>query len=302
MPPVLYLKLKNPHDGQIAQNSITRSARVTGQWLAELLNSRSDCVSEIESTPLIAKVAEGRASYALQRVRFSYPVYSDRCRCCGLGGPFDQSSDLFSPRKRRDPPVVSGQLECRAMPNAGKFSAADWPCTHPVLDGLFIRRSINGNQLAVWIFRSDIANFDALGKLCLGPPSCRPQLERARRVSAIVHADHHFPHAVVGNSILGNRVDAGGSFGAAAIPRIWGLRGARDAALNPDSGIAFPRFINRKMNKLAASSRYSRTSFRRTAGPQQALRFHDGANSHHTISRDCHPECGWRAWDHEKAN
>jgi len=107
------------------------------------------------------------------------------------------------------------------------------------MGGLFIRRSINANKLAVRISRGDNADFDAVGKLCLGPASRRPQLERARRVSTVVLADHRFPRTLVGDSILGNRVDVGGGFGAAAIPRIftWRLRGARDATFNPDGRI-----------------------------------------------------------------
>src|SRR6266446_8481487 len=103
------------------------------------------------------------------------------------------------------------------------------------MGGLFIDRSVNAIKVVVSIFRGDIANFYAVGKLCLGCASCRPQLERARRPSAFVLIDHRFSRALVGDSILGDRVDVGGSFGAAANPYIFRrLRGAGDAASNPD--------------------------------------------------------------------
>src|SRR6266516_3349945 len=57
------------------------------------------------------------------------------------------------------------------------------------MGGLFIYRSVSVNKMVVRIFTSNIADFHALGNLCLGRASRRPQLETARCVSAIVPAD-----------------------------------------------------------------------------------------------------------------
>src|SRR2546427_7895543 len=101
------------------------------------------------------------------------------------------------------------------------------------MGGLFIYRSLSRNKMVVRIFTSNIADCHAVGNLCLGRASRRPQLETARCVSAIVPADHRFSGALVGDGILSDRVDVGGSFDAAESPYVFRrLRGTRDAAFN----------------------------------------------------------------------
>src|SRR5216684_9027668 len=129
------------------------------------------------------------------------------------------------------------------MPRAGTISVVNWPRTDPAMGGLFIYRSLNASKLVVWTFGTgDIADCYAVGELCLDRASLRPQLEAARRVSAVVPGDHRFSCALVGHRILGDRVDVGGSFDAAANSHVFRrLRAARHAA----------RTFHRKMNKAA---------------------------------------------------
>ena len=89
------------------------------------------------------------------------------------------------------------------------------------MGGLFIYHSVKANKLVVRIFTGDIANFHVGDKLRLGRASCHPQLESARRGSAVVLADHRSPRALVGDRILSDRVDVGGGFDAAANPHIF---------------------------------------------------------------------------------
>src|SRR5438128_10834254 len=120
------------------------------------------------------------------------------------------------------------------------------------MGGLFIYRSVSVNKMVVRISTGDIADCHAVDNLCLGRASRRPQLETVRRVSAIVPADHRFSRALVGDGILSDRVDVGGSFDAVESPHVFRrLRGARDAAFNLDNRISFTRFIKRKTNKAA---------------------------------------------------
>src|SRR5258705_11614776 len=90
------------------------------------------------------RLAKG-APHALLRFTSVHPARLDRPGSCPLGGPFDEGANLFSPRKRGDPPAVSGQLECSAMPNSGKIQAADWPWTCAAVGGLSIYRSVDVN-------------------------------------------------------------------------------------------------------------------------------------------------------------
>jgi len=119
---------------------------------------------------------------------------------------------------------------------------------------LFIYRSVDTSKLVVRIFgRGDIADCHAVGKLCLGCASRRPQLEKARRVTAVVLGDHRFSRALVGDSILGDRVDVGGSFDAADSPHVFRrLRGARGAASNPGNRISL--IVTRTNPSLGSSS------------------------------------------------
>jgi len=89
------------------------------------------------------------------------------------------------------------------------------------MGGLFIYRSVNADKLVVRIFRGDNADSHAVDQLCLDRASRRAQLEKARRPSAVVFPDHRAPRALVGDRILGYRLDVGGSFDAAANPHIF---------------------------------------------------------------------------------
>jgi hypothetical protein len=180
----------------------------------------------------------GCASDALLKFGSFHPARFVNAGCCPLGGPSDENAGLFPPRNRGAAPAISRQLECGAMPGTGTISVADWPRTDPALGDLFICRSVNANKLVVRIFgRDDIVDCHAIGKLCLDRASLRPQLEAARRVSAVVPAHHRFPRALVGDGVLGNRVDVGGSFDAAANPHILRPLRAQHDMSDPDNMI-----------------------------------------------------------------
>ena len=101
------------------------------------------------------------------------------------------------------------------MQSAGELSAPAWPCAYTSVGGLFVRRTIHTNKLAAWIFRPDIVNFHAVGKLRMDHPSRSPQLEGTGGASALIPGDGRVPCSLVGNSILGDRLDVRTSFGAA---------------------------------------------------------------------------------------
>src|SRR5882762_2814117 len=106
------------------------------------------------------------------------------------------------------------------MQSAGELSAPAWPCAYTSVGGLFVCLTIHTNKLAAWIFRPDIVNFHAVGKLRMDHSSREPQLEGTGGASALIPGGGCIPFSLVGSSILGDRLDVRASLGAAAISRI----------------------------------------------------------------------------------